>query len=210
MGNRKKKKDELAARESDALVETPDAPLAVKETAESAVPEGAGREIEELERRLAEKTELAQGYFAQLQRVQADFENFQKRVEAEKTRIADDACQTIVSGLLDTLDNFERALSFLEKMPDEEARGVIMVYENMISYLKTNGLEKIASAGCRFDPHRHDAIMQAEVESGEDGAVLEEFQAGYAMKGKVIRPAKVKVARLRIKEVEDNNISKEE
>ena len=168
------------------------------------------KEIDELKVQLAQKTELSQGYFAQLQRGQADFENYRKRIEMEKARIADSACETIVAGLLDTLDNFERAINHLEKLPDEESKGVLMVYKNMLEYLQSNGLENIAAAGCQFDPRRHEAIMQAESESAADGEILEEFQKGYAMKGKVIRPAKVKVARQIEKNNYDNKINMEE
>ena len=210
MSNRKKRKDELAKKDAETLVKQKDEPLAIAEKPKKDV-DRHEKEIEELKRQLAEKTELAQGYFNQLQRLQADFENYQKRVEAERGRIAENACETIVSGLLDTLDNFERAVSHLEKLPEDEAKGVIMVYRNMIDYLKGNGLERIAAAGCQFDPYRHDAIMQAEVDGTPDGAgdgtVLEEFQAGYTMKGKVIRPSKVKVAK---EKKNDDNIVKEE
>ena len=203
MGKTKRRKDELAKKEGEKLAEVEPAPLTIREEEKTeADPE---KEIAELKRNLAEKTELAQGYFAQLQRVQADFENYQKRVAAERSRIADGACESIVAGLLDTLDNFERAIGSLKKLPDEESEGVLMVYKNMLEYLKNNGLERIAAAGCQFDPHKHEAIMQAESDEAGDGTVLEEFQAGYALKGKVIRPSKVKVAREK-KEIEDNNI----
>ncbi|MDD4308294.1 MAG: nucleotide exchange factor GrpE [Thermoplasmata archaeon] len=168
------------------------------------------REVEDIKRQLAEKTELSQGYFAQLQRGQADFENYRKRIESEKARIADSACETLVAGLLDTLDNFERAIEHLEKLPDEESRGVLMIYKNMLEYLQTNGLERIAAAGCQFDPRKHEAIMQAESGKEDDGRILDEFQSGYAMKGKVIRPAKVKVARHTENKDDDTNIKKEE
>ncbi len=206
MTNRKRKKDELAKKDADKLAEMKSEPLVAVEDQNN---ENKTRdlEMEELKRQLAEKTDLAQGYFAQLQRVQADFENYQKRVEAERSRIADNACETIVSGLLDTLDNFERAITHLEKLPGEEARGVLMVYQNMMEYLKGNGLERIASAGCQFDPYKHDAIMQAEVEDASEGTVLEEFQAGYTIKGKVIRPSKVKVARE--KKIDADNVKEE-
>lgn len=170
----------------------------------------AQKEIVDLKRQVAEKAELAQAYFAQLQRVQADFENFQKRVDAEKSRIADSACESVVAGLLDTLDNFERAIIHLEKLPNEESKGVLMVYKNMLEYLQTNGLERIAAAGCQFDPRKHDAIMMTDFKGAEDGEILEEFQSGYTMKGKVIRPAKVKVARLTEKKNDINNINMEE
>jgi molecular chaperone GrpE len=207
MTNRKKRKDELAKKETESLAEKKSEPLVATEEQKKTENDPRDLEIEELKRHLAEKSDLAQGYFAQLQRVQADFENYQKRVEAERSRIADSACETIVSGLLDTLDNFERAITHLEKLPGDEARGVLMVYQNMMEYLKGNGLEKIASAGCQFDPYRHDAIMRAEVDDATEGTVLEEFQAGYTMKGKVIRPSKVKVARE--KKIDDDKVKEE-
>ncbi len=156
--------------------------------------EGIEDHVAALEAQIAEQTELANGYFAQLQRVQADFENFQKRIEVEKGLIADIACGELVSGLLDTLDNFDRALDSMENIPPEHAEGVKMVYKNMIDYLQGCGLEKIIAQGCQFNPHVHEAVMQQESES-EDGTVLEEFQCGYSLKGKVLRPSKVKVAK---------------
>ena len=150
--------------------------------------------VAELEAHAAEQTELANGYLAQLQRVQADFENYQKRIDVEKGFIADLACGEFVAGLLDTLDNFDRALESMENIPPEHAEGVKMVYKNMMDYLQGRGLEKIVAQGCQFDPHKHEAVMQQESED-EDGTVLEEFQCGYSMKGKVLRPSKVKVAR---------------
>ena len=81
-----------------------------------------------------------------------------------------------------------------------------MVYRNMLDYLKGSGLERVAAAGCQFDPHKHDAIMQMETDEEPEGTVLEEYQPGYSMRGKVIRPSKVKVARKK----NDDNIYKEE
>ena len=147
-----------------------------------------------LEAEIAEQTELANGYFAQLQRVQADFENYQKRVDIEKGQIADIANANLLAGLLDTLDNFERALESMENIPAEDSEGVKMVYKNMMDYLQSQELQKIKSQGCQFDPNLHEAIMQEESDS-EDGTVLEEFACGYALKGRVIRPSKVKVAK---------------
>ena len=151
-------------------------------------------QVASLEANVAEQAELANGYLAQLQRVQADFENYQKRIDVEKGLIADIACGELVAGLLDTLDNFDRALESMDNIPPEHAEGVKLVYKNMMDYLQGCGLEKIVAAGCQFNPHVHEAVMQQESED-EDGTVLEEFQCGYSMKGKVIRPTKVKVAR---------------
>ena len=147
-----------------------------------------------LEIALVEQAELAKGYFAQLQRVQADFENYQKRIEVEKGQIADIANANLLAGLLETLDNFERALESMDNVPSEQMEGLKMVYNGMIKYLKSQDLERISTKGCQFDPNLHEAILQEESEK-EDGTVLDEFQCGYTLKGKVIRPSKVKVAR---------------
>jgi molecular chaperone GrpE len=165
------------------------------------------QEVTDLRRQLAEKEELAKAYFAQLQRVQADFENYQKRMGSEMSRISDQACGALIAGLLDTLDNFERAVAHLEGLPDESAKGVVMVYQAMLSYLRENGLERIASAGCQFDPRKHEAIMQTEDAAAPDGTVLEEFQAGYSVKGRVVRPTKVKVSR---RPAEDVDVKKDD
>jgi molecular chaperone GrpE len=208
MAKRKKNKEDETRKATDTPVE--EGVPAASENSDRQAQSDMQKEIDDLKRQVAEKTELAQAYFAQLQRVQADFENFQKRVDSEKSRIADNACETIVSGLLETLDNFERAIGFLEKLPEEESKGVLMVYQNMLEYLRSNGLERIATAGCQFDPRKHEAIMQSEVEGAKDGTVLEEFQVGYSLKGKVIRPSRVKVAREKKITVENINMDKEE
>lgn len=157
----------------------------------------------QLEASLAEQIELTNGYFAQLQRVQADFENYQKRVDIEKGQIADYANANLLAGLLDTLDNFERALDSMDNVPAEHVEGVKMVYKSMMDYLQSQELQKIKAQGCQFDPNLHEAIMQEESDS-EDGTVLEEFSCGYSLKGKVIRPSKVKVAK-QITTAEQNN-----
>ena len=151
-----------------------------------------------LEAQVAEQAELANSYFAQLQRVQADFENYQKRVDVEKGLIGDLACGELITGLLDTLDNFDRALESMDNIPAEHAEGVKMVYKGMMNYLQGCGLERIVAKGCQFDPHKHEAVMQQESNEA-DGTVLEEFQCGYSLKGKVLRPSKVKVSKNEVK-----------
>ena len=149
----------------------------------------------DLKRRLEEKTELAEGYLAQLKRVQADFENYQKRIEQERERIIMSANETLVCGLLETLDNFDRALGSLAMQSPEDAKGMRMVYDGMVKLLEENGLEDIEALNCQFDPHKHEAVMQVEVDDARDNTILEEFQRGYSFRSKVIRPSKVKVAK---------------
>lgn len=162
-----------------------------------------------LEKEIEKLQETASGYLSQLQRVQADFENYQKRVEKERVQIADIACSELIAGLLETLDNFDRALESLEKLPPEDVRGIKMVYERMLSYLQGCGLERIGARGCEFDPNRHEAIMQAPVEDrGDDGRVVDEFECGYIYKDRVLRPAKVKVGKKMNNQDEENNKEK--
>jgi len=142
-------------------------------------------------------------YLAQLKRTQADLENLQKRMESEKAQVLQTANEKLVSELLDTIDNFERALASMEESGSQELEGIRMVYEGMMKTLETNGLQRLPAGG-QFDPHRHEAVMQEESDSAEDGTILEEFQAGYMFRSRVIRPSKVKVAR-NVKD--DNNIS---
>ncbi len=177
---------------------------------ENRSPETGDEQVEEvseldLQSQLEEKTELAEGYLAQLKRVQADFENYQKRIEQERERIIMSANETLVCGLLETLDNFERALDSLAKHSPEDAKGMRMVYDGMVKLLQDNGLENIPALDCQFDPHKHEAVMQAETDDALDNTILEEFQRGYSFRSKVIRPSKVKVAKaMRVDDEKDN------
>ena len=170
-------KDDLIERKSTDLAEQEDAPLVVKEQTE--------------EERLKE---LADSYLDQLKRTQADFENFQKRVEKEKAMLVDLANEKLICDLLETLDNFERALGSLGERSSKDREGVQMLYDGLIKVLADNGLERITAKGRLFDPHIHEAVMQVESKL-EEGTVVEEFQTGYAFKGKVVRPARVSVAK---------------
>lgn len=145
-------------------------------------------------------------YLAQLKRTQADLENLQKRMGTEKARAIQSANEELICGLLETLDNFERALTSMEEGNSPDLEGVRMIYTGLVKVLENNGLERIVAQG-QFDPHKHEAVMQAE---GEDNKILEEYQAGYMFKSKVIRPSKVKVARNVENDNNTNNIKEEE
>ncbi len=161
----------------------------------------------DLQRQLEEQTELAEGYLAQLKRVQADFENYQKRIEQERERIIISANEVLISDLLETVDNFERALDPLAEHSPEDARGMRMIYDGMVKLLEDNGLEKIEALDCQFDPYKHEAVMQVETDDARDNTILEEFQKGYSFRSKVIRPSKVKVAKAIVVENEKDKIN---
>lgn len=130
-----------------------------------------------------------------LQRLQADFNNFRKRTEKEKTDISTFANEKLICELLLVLDNFERALESNDDKEAEFYKGVSLIYKQIIDTLSKFGLETIASDNEEFDPNFHHAVMQEEVEDVEPQRVLETFQKGYKLKARVIRPSMVKVSK---------------
>lgn len=128
-----------------------------------------------------------------LQRRQAEFDNFRKRTERERSEYLQLAGMEAVKDLLPVLDDFERAMR-VEGGSPEYVKGVEMINTRMLDTLKKLGLEPIESTGKQFDPHLHQAIERVETADAEDGTVLGEFQRGYNFKGKLLRPAMVRVA----------------
>lgn len=128
-------------------------------------------------------------------RLHADFDNYRRRVRLDMEAAEKYRAQSLVSDLLPILDNFERALQV--QVEDEKAKsllqGMEMVYRSLIEALKKEGVEAIESVGKPFDPHVHQAVMQVDDQNYEPNTVVEEFQKGYKLKDRVIRPAMVKV-----------------
>ncbi|MDQ1473200.1 MAG: molecular chaperone GrpE [Bryobacterales bacterium] len=128
-----------------------------------------------------------------LLRRQAEFDNFRKRTERERSEYLQFASMEAVRDLLPVLDDFDRALK-AESGHVEYAKGVEMIYTRMYEALKKLGLEPIETAGAQFDPHLHQAIERVETSDAPDNTVLGEFQRGYHFKGKMLRPSMVRVA----------------
>lgn len=128
-----------------------------------------------------------------LLRRQAEFENFRKRTERERSEQSQYASMEVVGDLLPILDDFERALTADSNSP-EYAKGVQMIYQRMAESLKKTGLEPIDAVGKSFDPHLHQAIERVETNESPDNTILGEFQRGYHFKGKLLRPSMVRVA----------------
>lgn len=128
-----------------------------------------------------------------LLRRQAEFDNFRKRTERERSEYLQYASMEAVRDLLPVLDDFDRALK-AESGNADYAKGVEMIYGRMYEAFKKLGLEPIESVGQPFDPHLHQAIERVETADAPDNAVLGEFQRGYHFKGKLLRPSMVKVA----------------
>jgi molecular chaperone GrpE len=123
----------------------------------------------------------------------AEFDNFRKRTERERTEFAEFAASDAVKALLPILDDFERALQ-QECADAEYARGVELIYQRLFDALKKLGLEPLESEGKPFDPNLHHAIEMVETEEHEDHTVVADLMRGYLFKGRLLRPAMVKVA----------------
>jgi molecular chaperone GrpE len=139
----------------------------------------------------------AEGYLDDLRRLQADFDNYRKRTLREQTARAASASQALVSRLLPVLDNFELAVSAAEQSRDFDRmlKGVEMVFGELREVLEGEGLVKIEAEGKPFDPERHEAVIAVEQEDIEPGMVVDTVRTGYELRGKVLRPAMVKVAK---------------
>jgi len=139
----------------------------------------------------------AESYLDDLRRLQADFDNYRKRTLREQTARAAAASQALVARLLPVLDNFELAVSSAERSRDFDRmlKGVEMVFGELREVLEAEGLVRIEAEGKPFDPERHEAVIAVEEEDTEPGMVVDIVRAGYELRGKVLRPAMVKVAK---------------
>jgi molecular chaperone GrpE len=167
-------------------------PAAAKgeETPEAAQSPAPGTEVVAERDRLAkEKAELQE----LLQRRQAEFENYRRRSERERGEVFEFASMDAVKALLPALDDFERALK-IESADKEFSRGMEMIYLSFFEALKKLGLEPIVNDVPVFNPHIHHAVEMVDTKDAPDQTILDEFQRGYYFKGKLLRPAMVKVA----------------
>ncbi len=143
----------------------------------------------ELDQLAGEKAELQD----RVLRGQAEFQNFKKRTEKERGELYEYASMEAVRALLPVLDDFERSLK-VESVDAVYVKGMELIYQRFYDGLKKLGLEPIVSAGQAFDPHIHHAVDMVETSEAPADTVLEEFQRGYNFKGRMLRPAMVKVA----------------
>ena len=137
----------------------------------------------------AEKAEL----YDRLLRRQADFENLRRRSEREKIEIREFAAMETIGALLPILDDFERAL-VIECADPDYRKGMLLIYQRCFEALQKLGLEPIPTEGQKFDPHIHHAVETIETSEVEDHTILAELQKGYNYRGRLLRPAMVKVA----------------
>jgi len=147
-----------------------------------------------LESLRAEKDEL----FAKLQRVSADYANYQKRVPKQIADSIGYEKERIIRTLLPALDNFEHTLQKAHSAENVDVliKGIRIIYDQMLDILKSHNVEQIMALGEKFDPAMHQAMTQQSDPDRENNIVLEEFQKGYKLNGRVIRPSGVIVNKL--------------
>jgi len=192
-----KEQKETVQVQEETTYEQPD--VNTEETETTEVQQETANQSEELATAHAQIAEL-QGKLQEMEqrylRLYADFDNFRRRTKLEFEAAEKYRAQSLVTDLLPALDNFERALKI--EVEDEKAKSILqgmeMVYRSLVEALKKEGVEAIESVGKPFDPHVHQAVMQVEDSNYEPNTVVEEFQKGYKLKDRVIRPAMVKVS----------------
>ena len=133
-------------------------------------------------------------YLNLAQRTQADFANFRRRNQQIRADAYDDGLREALTALLPVIDNLQRALDAAREAGDESplAQGVSMIEKQLLEETSKLGMEEIPALGEKFDPELHNAVMRSE--EGEPGTILEVFQKGYRVKGRIIRHPMVKVA----------------
>lgn len=146
---------------------------------------------------LKEKAQKADEYFDRVLRLQADFDNYKKRLDKERLEFIKFANEELILEMLTILDDFERAVESGKASHDFDIlyKGIEMISNDLKEFLKKNGVQEIESKGRPFNPNEHEAMMQEETDAHPENHVIEEFQKGYTLNGRVIRPAKVKVAK---------------
>jgi len=151
-------------------------------------------EIEELKAKLEEKTRQCEEYLNAVQRTAAEFDNYKKRSIKEKEALSLDVSIDTVNAFLPVVDNLERAIKAAEEMESNPLKdGVEMVMRQLKDCLERLGVEPIEAVNNPFNPELHNAVMHITDEENGDNVVIEEFQKGYTMKGKVVRHSMVKV-----------------
>ena len=154
------------------------------------------KEIEELKKKLEDKTKQCDDYYGMLQRTAAEFDNFKKRTLKEREASYIENIAEAVGAFLPVIDNLERAIQQIGQESEGKSikDGVELILKQIMDIVKTLGAEEINCIGEKFDPNLHNAVIHVEDGACEDNIIIEEFQRGYILKDRIIRHSMVKVA----------------
>ena len=163
---------------------------AAEETAED------GKERKFFKKKKDKKDEKIEELTDRVRRQMAEFDNFRKRTEKEKTQMFETGAKSIVEKILPVVDNFERGLAAVteEEKGTPFVEGMEKIYKQMMTVLEEAGVKPIEAIGQEFDPNLHNAVMHVEDEEFGENIIAEEFQKGYTYRDSVVRHSMVKVA----------------
>jgi molecular chaperone GrpE len=166
--------------------------------------ENENKEIEELKKKLEEKEKEAKENFDRFLRMAADLENYKKRAAKEKEEYVKFGNEDLIKAILPFIDNLERAVNHAEKVEDAGVmiEGVRLTIQQILQALNRFGLSSFESVGKPFDPSMHEAMLVIENDQHEPNQVLEEFQKGYLLNNRLLRPATVSVSKRPEKEAQ--------
>ncbi|HDP98035.1 MAG TPA: nucleotide exchange factor GrpE [bacterium] len=136
-------------------------------------------------------------YRERLMRLQAEFANYKKRVANERVELSDLFRSQIIAKLLPVLDDFDRLIEHSDGDTQGVSNGIKLIHQNLKFTLEAQGLSQIKSVGEQFDPNYHEALLVENDETKPDGVVVEEWRKGYLFKEKLLRPAQVKVNKIK-------------
>jgi len=179
--------------------ETPETPEETRETGDGKEPEKKEErrffKKKEKEKKKDERDEKIETLTDQYKRLMAEFDNFRKRTDKEKSQMYDMGVSSAVEKILPVIDSFERALTTVseEKREDPAYVGMKLIYDQLMKTLTDIGVEPINAEGQDFDPNYHNAVMQVENDELKPGTVAAELQKGYLYRGNVIRHSMVSV-----------------
>ena len=152
--------------------------------------------LKSLKKQIGDKDKEIEDYKSRIKYLQADFENFKKRISLEKENLIISSREPLILKIIDIYENFDRALTEGSKgSKGALLKGVEMVVNQLKEILDNEGVIKIKCLGDKFDPRRHDALIKEQTKDAEEGIILDEIQSGYLLKDKVIRYSKVKVSK---------------
>ncbi len=162
------------------------------------------KEIEELKQKLEGKEKEGKEHYDRLLRMAADFENYKKRAVREKEEWTKFANEDLIKGILPFIDNLERAVNHSEKTEDFQSlvEGIKLTVQQLLKTLNKFGVSSIESLGKPFNPAVHQAMLVVETDQHEPNQVVEEFQKGYLLNDRLLRPATVSVSKLPGKEAQ--------
>ena len=163
----------------------------------SGAKEGQTGYPDDLMERLRRAEDHLEEYKRLAQWVQAELSNYKRRVEEEREEQAKLATAGLIEMLLPVVDSLDRALSNFRGESDnpEWRKGIELIQTNLLSVLEQEGLSRVEAQGMYFDPNQHEAIMTEETTNIEDGKIISVHQEGYMLHGRLLRPARVSVAR---------------